>query len=239
MRREVEFAGCRPGTETKARRSLLNWWHDDFAGSSCGNSILAGGPPWPGGPRASGPRFRPCDLRSPARLRGAVAPGAACDRARHVRDRLGRAAALLVARAARDPARAARYGHQRQYRSARADHPERDASALPRQAAGVARARKRRRLRGRASHLGSTARRGGSCCAARRSFRRCRAESGRHARSAWSSTSRIASSARRPMRCMLRRCTHRRMRSSRSILIDHQDMESVARNASMATRPRK
>ena len=49
---------------------------------------------------------RSVDPGGAARLRGAPAPRAPRDRARHVRDRLGRAAALLVARAARDPPRA-------------------------------------------------------------------------------------------------------------------------------------
>ena len=153
-----------------------------------------------------------------ARLRGAAAPGAPRHRARHVRDRLGRAAALLVAGVARAAARAGRSRHQHRRRSARAHHPGRHARGVPRQDAGprsprTAAATTRTSTASRAS----TARPAGSCCAARPSSPRGRTGGAPRARSAWSSTSPTASAARRRTRCMPPRCCRRTMRSSRSI----------------------
>ena len=173
-----------------------------------------------------------------ARLRGAAAPGAARDRARHVRDRLGCAAALLVARVARAAARAGRSRHQHRHRPARAHRPGRDARGVPRQAHRLARARKAAATtRTSTASPASTARPDGSCCAARPSSPKGRTGGAPRVRSGWSSTSPTASTARRRTRCTPQRSSPPTMRSSRSIRRRSSRPGTAARSGSTATPP--
>ena len=134
---------------------------------------------------ARAPMPRLATAAGAARLRGAAASGAPRHRARHVRDRLGRAAALLVAGVARAAARAGRSRHQHRHRFARTHHSR---TTCARRSATSCGPRSTRRAaattRTSTASRASTARPAGSCCAARPSSPRARMDGTPRARSA-------------------------------------------------------